>query len=274
MSSLKKYLIIFMVFLTLLLTACTQQDASATEPSVVSAEREVTGETTVSTQPQETEAVDSTDATVPPETEPEQTQPPVLEPVEIEYAFVKNPNTLVWEMQSENLQVSIANGREATVTLTGIDLQDEYLIHPYEQALTGKFEFNCVVRVHVYNISFWICMYSHPSYEVDEALYMQYDDEKVAVPFLIYCKDQGIMPVAEELPMKVEDMYCQLYIQNGSRFWDTEDIRKMEYTQDSITWTFTIPEKNNHFDIKQVSRIDVKYNDELLQKYLLRTDGE
>lgn len=271
----KKPLLVLTAVLAIMLASCTQQDAPATEPTTLaSAEMEAAAETTLPTQPEEIEVLETTESTVPPETEPAETEPVVLEPEELPLSFVKNPNTMVWEFFSDNLEVSVANGRDATVTLTGIDLQDEYLIHPYEQALTGKFEFNCIVRVHVYNISFWICMYSSPSYEVDEDLYVQYDKEDTDVPFLIYSRDQGVLPIAEEVPMKLEDMFCQLYIQNGSNFWDSEDIRKMEFTQDSITWTFTIPEKNKNFDIKQISRIDVIYNDELLQKYLLPADGE
>ena len=233
----KRIAFLFLTIFIFSLTACAQQPALPTEPALTEM-----AETIMSTEPETTAPPETTE-----ETEPAETEPPV-----IPFAISKLNGENGVEITAENLYMKVTNGRDLEITIDGITVQEEYLIHPYETE-NGTSEYEWSIRLLGMQKEFLVSSFSSVSYKDPEGMWEQYSE----LPFLVYCKEHGVMPLAEEIPMKFEDMSHYLYAQDAYGYLQPVAFdNRVKYTENSITWYVSIPWSYS-LDVNQMDKIEV-----------------
>lgn len=253
MSFLKKYLFVLGVLFVMMFAVCAQQEVAATELTATAATEAETEATTQDTDSAQTES-----------TEPEI--------AEIPYEIVRNSETKAWEIKSENLLVSVINDRQLSVTVSGLEVQEEYLHHPYEWALSEECDFDAFMRVFSDGREFWIWSRPNLSFSIEPDSYESYMSMDFKISVTNYCRDHGYFPVPVEIPLRLEDMKSGLYThKSDGYFYEVDEVEKIEHTQDSITWHVRIPIAYN-FDVKKLDRIEISISGEESRHYVLSTE--
>ena len=153
-------------------------------------------------------------------------EPPEEEPHE-EYNFEAHviPNGL--DVDAEYLTVSVRDNRSATITISGLVLQNSYLTN-LSTSKKNACEYAWVIEMHG-------------------------DQEDFEVSTMSWAFDPGA-----ETINGLEEMTHYVSIHDGDHWLgNTNAVTEMSYTSESITWTFTVPEEYT-FDFAKVDRYEVK----------------
>lgn len=142
----------------------------------------------------------------------------------------------------ENLSVRVKDKRSASITISGLSLQDSYLTN---LSTSGK---------NAFEYSWGVEMYG--------------DQDAYSVSTSSWAFAPG-----EETTKSLADMQHSVWASDGSGFSLIGDA-EMSYTPNSITWVFTVPEEYS-FDFANVNRYEVTIEDisqnlSLRQAYTLR----
>ena len=130
------------------------------------------------------------------------------------------------KVEFENLTIRIKDSRSAAITVSGLSLKDSYLTN---MSSTGE------------NVTEY-------SWEVD----MYGDQETYSVSTSSWAFAPG-----EEAAKSPAEMQHSVWIMDDRGWWSLIGDAEMNYTSDSITWSFSIPDEYA-FDFANVNRYEVK----------------
>ena len=186
--------------------------------------------------PLEAPVPDGTSATPTIETVPSRT----LAQNEFYFNTITSGNRLA--ITGENIKIMVTDGKNVTVTLTGLDVKDSY-VTDFASNEKGDVEYWWCVQMYSEELSYWVATSSN-----------------VTSPGSEFTKTPHTMKT--ELCIEKEE----------DKWYGNSDIKvKMEYTQNSMTWTYTLDDSCS-FDFlnaeKFIIRVkDISQNTDIVQTY-------
>ena len=129
------------------------------------------------------------------------------------------------DVSGENLSVQIRDSRTATITISGLSLQDSYVTNLSDSKMNST-EYDWKVRM--------------------------YGDQQA---YAVSTSSWAFEPGKNETVM-LADMQHSVWRDDGDS-WPLIAYAEMSYTENSITWTFTVPEEYP-FDFASVTRYEVR----------------